>query len=261
MYIYGILLVMKKCELRSMCMEKRSRISRYKELRDTMLETKIDSEDVLEVNIEDLENEKTYQPSREKVQIVPEFIIDDFHNEYLDEFIKEVKEYNIRKGNAFSEDTQLNVLQELKNKDDLRTPYIEEIDEFEEINYFDDISKQVAALLNETPVEKTEEVPTETPQVVENIVEEVPHQEEVPVIEEKVNAPSENSVQKIEQEDLLEETRKINLKIEEYKQNVETITTNVSKANTILNVVIVILIIFILIIIGLAVWFVLMVNK
>lgn len=248
-------------------MEKRSRISRYKELRDTMLETKIDSEDVLEVNIEDLESEKTYQPSREKVQIVPEFIIDDFHNEYLDEFIKEVKEYNIRKGHAFSEDTQLNVLQELKNKDDLRTPYIEEIDEFEEINYFDDISKQVAALLNETPLETTHEeqkITQETSPVitetVENVVEEVTKQEEIPVIEE-VSAQVESNTQKTEQEDLLEETRKINLKIEEYKQNVETITSNVSKANTILNVVIVILIIFILIIIGLAIWFVLMVNK
>ena len=32
---------------------------------------------------------------------------DTFTNEYLDDFIKEVRDYNIRKGNRQSEDTQL----------------------------------------------------------------------------------------------------------------------------------------------------------
>ncbi len=133
-------------------MERKSRVLRYQELRDQMFETKIDNEEIVEIETNELKEKSIYQPVREKVASDPDFKIDQFHNEYLDEFIREVKEYNIKKGNAVSQDTQVNILKELTSNEEARDKYVEEIDQF---SYFEDISKQVEALIGE---DKSEEI-------------------------------------------------------------------------------------------------------
>lgn len=45
-----------------------------------------------------------------------------FNNEYLDEYLNEVKQYNIDNGNAFSTDTDLNILQSLKGQPEPKKP-------------------------------------------------------------------------------------------------------------------------------------------
>lgn len=216
-------------------------MQRYEALRNTMIETNIGSEDELLVDKSHLEEmqQDSYQMAHDKVQSIPDFKIDHFHNEYLDEFIKEVKAYNIKKGNAVYEDTQMNVLQELRASDDVRTPYVEEI---EEESYFDSISSQVASLVKEYNEHTEEEIINEENQVeaIDEIQENITH--------------SQN-------EELLEETRKMSLKIDEYKDNVETINDKVSQTNTILNVIIVILILLILVVIAFAIWYVLLRNN
>ena len=47
---------------------------------------------------------------------------DQFHNEYLDDFINEVKEYNLEKGNRMSGNTQIDILLQLnKGKDRIQS--------------------------------------------------------------------------------------------------------------------------------------------
>lgn len=234
-------------------MEKRTRVQRYAELREKMMETDVASQEGITIKKEHLEEiePQSYQPLREKVA-TPSFKIDEFHNEYLDDFIKEVKAYNIRKGNAVSENTQINILQELRNVD-VRQPYMEEIeDNADEVNYFDDISKQVAALIqdveNESLIEEIvqkqaqsieEEVIEENEEVKEEIVEQ-------PIVESE-------SPKNTDTEELLEETRKIQVKMDAYQENVDNISSSVKRTNMILNIIISILIVLILIVIGLAV--------
>lgn len=46
-----------------------------------------------------------------------------FDNDYLDRYIREVKQYNLEQGNAVSEDTQVNILRQLDQNQNRRRPY------------------------------------------------------------------------------------------------------------------------------------------
>lgn len=225
-------------------MERKSRIERYQELRDQMFETKIDSDENNNISVEELDEKPIYQPVREKIASAPDFKIDQFHNEYLDEFIREVKEYNIKKGNAVSQDTQVNVLKELISDEDARQEYVEEINQF---SYFEDISKQVEALISEDMLEEMEEVESE-----ESIKEDIASLQK----EETAKIDSMNT----DKDELLNQTRKIEIKIDEYKEDVAEISTKVNRTNFILNLIVVILIILIISVIILAIYYIVKVR-
>lgn len=221
-------------------MERKSRIARYQELRDQMFETKMDSDENNNISVEELDEKPIYQPVREKVASAPDFKIDQFHNEYLDEFIREVKEYNIKKGNAVSQDTQVNVLKELISDEDARQEYVEEISQF---SYFEDISKQVEALISEDMLEEMEEVESE-----ESIKEDIASLQK----EETAKIDSMNT----DKDELLNQTRKIEIKMDEYKEDVAEISTKVNRTNFILNLIVAILIILIISVIILAIYYI-----
>ncbi|MEG0313832.1 MAG: hypothetical protein RR646_01065 [Erysipelotrichaceae bacterium] len=65
------------------------------------------------------EDKKEHVPERDRRESYFEDSNDEplpnFKNEYLDDFIKEVKEYNIANGNCNDEDTQINILNQLQN--------------------------------------------------------------------------------------------------------------------------------------------------
>lgn len=121
-----------------------------------------------------------------------------FKNEYLDSFIQEVRDYNIQKGIRESEDTKLDILQQLTSKNrEKRANYIERIEE-EQPNMKEtfnadkidtnlrneetlEISRQVFDLLNET--ENTKDDVNQTAVVIEDEVEEtVQETENIPEV-------------------------------------------------------------------------------
>ncbi len=228
-------------------MERKSRVLRYQELRDQMFETKIDNEEIVEIETNELKEKSIYQPVREKVASAPDFKIDQFHNEYLDEFIREVKEYNIKKGNAVSQDTQVNILKELTSNEEARDKYVEEIDQF---SYFEDISKQVEALIGE---DKSEEIIEEK---IEEKEEFLKPEYITPTYKEDTLKIDLNPKPEIDEESILDQTRKIEIKMDEYKENVAEISNKVNRTNFILNLIVAILIVLIIVVIGLAVYYV-----
>lgn len=244
-------------------MEKKSRMEKYEELRKKMFETKIATDEILDLEKEVVEVEKNYNPTREKVADL-DFKLEQFNNEYLDEFIKEVKEYNIKKGNAYSEDTQVNILKEMANQAE-RENYVEEI---EEVNYFDDISQQIEQLLNEVNKNQieanknqaieaqpeknmlnTEHINTTLEQEIQHFIPEEPILADSDInieeIAQSINKPLEENYLS----DFEEHTKQISLKIDEYQENIQKQT----KKNFMLNLIIIILIILILVIIGIAI--------
>lgn len=168
-------------------MEKLSRVKKYEELRKS-IETdnnidksihshtsdeqakaleKFDSSIFKKVEICD---DETYTPEREKkIEEVEELkapVDDTFTNEYLDDFIREVREYNIKKGNRESENTQADILYQLNATNRAkRSRYIQEIkedlaEEPEEstktVLSKEDIAMEVANLLREEAIEEPE---------------------------------------------------------------------------------------------------------
>ncbi|MEG2685308.1 MAG: hypothetical protein RR929_04495 [Erysipelotrichaceae bacterium] len=120
-------------------MENFSRVKKYEELRKKIEEdTDVDASE--EIKSEELssfanklnnidpsnfkkmdvaEDKKEHLPERDRRESYfedsNEEPLPNFKNEYLDDFIKEVKEYNIANGNCNDEDTQINILNQLQN--------------------------------------------------------------------------------------------------------------------------------------------------
>lgn len=163
-------------------MEKLSRVKKYEDLRksietDNHVDVKDDAgmrqEDTLKqfdsavlkkVEIKD----EGYRPEREKVveeTPVNETVVDgDFTNEYLDDFIKEVRQYNIRKGTRESENTQVDILNQLNAVNRAkRTHYVESIQDETPVESIkpllnkEDIALEVQNLLRDDSDDEIEE--------------------------------------------------------------------------------------------------------
>ena len=120
-----------------------------------------------------------------------------FNNEYLDEYLKEAKLYNVEKGNAFSTDTDVNILKSLKETPKPKPapkPYVEP--EKPAGNTLSYISSFVSPAQNqkEVPAVKPQEVKPEKPaEPVRPAVQERPVQKPVqqarPAAPKPVQAP------------------------------------------------------------------------
>lgn len=138
-------------------MEKLSRVEKYKDLRDSIDQQ---SSPAGKPSIEPVELQKRLQQLKQKglheatseenenkhsrisPRISKEIDVnrscdsgrETFHNEYLDDFLNEVKEYNLEKGNRLSDNTQIDILMQLNPEHRReRTQYYDEIskDDFE----------------------------------------------------------------------------------------------------------------------------------
>lgn len=157
-------------------MEKLSRVKKYEELRkniDTgMDESQNNRTDGYNKGMSDVhasifkkmnfEEEQPHMPEREKITRIsePEDTVNDFQNEYLDDFLNEVKEYNLKKGTRECDDTQIDILQQLQPNRPTRSHYVEDIKEEKApapsiedmVNTMsnEEIAKEVKSLLDET---------------------------------------------------------------------------------------------------------------
>jgi hypothetical protein len=123
-------------------MGENSRVKKYEDLRNSLQQEQDDEKivqqalegfDKAQNKVQDNDTEsKEYQPSHGR-RSDSEHLVEktgEFKNEYLDNFIQEVRDYNIKKGVRENDDTRLDILQQLSTKQrKKRASYMEQVDE------------------------------------------------------------------------------------------------------------------------------------
>lgn len=204
---------------------------------------------------------------------------DTFTNEYLDDFIKEVRDYNIRKGNRQSEDTQVDILYQLNAENRAkRTRYLQEIKDKQDDTVIEplsdeengkpvlskeDLAKEVQQLLIDEDVQDStfdeETQDTDVEELSEKLMQTQQidlHQAAALVLpsdDEKEDI--EDSVKPNDEEDslhkkLIEETQQLRVQLDEYEGELSDLSSGVEKNNRILNFILCFLILVLLVIIG-----------
>lgn len=272
-------------------MEKLSRVKKYEKLR-----AEIENDSAPVGNAEDAlkeyknrvdKTDNTYSPVHEKTFLSTnekdKDSHDTFRNEYLDSFIQEVRDYNIRKGTREHEDTKLDILQQLNSKNkEKRSQYIEKMDiEKEDLHSTDElesnsetmeISKQVLDLIAEGEDDETEtgSFSSDLSGPEELVTQEEQTSKEHPItLEERIasleNQIVEENLVKEEKDDsvdlsiltkkeLLEETKQLKVQMNEYKEELTELNSDVDSNNKMLNIIIVILVLALLAVIGVVVY-------
>lgn len=263
-----------------------SRTKKHESLRDTINNNSVNKTNT---NEEGLPNQNKEQKKNNESYLVDE--TGDFKNEYLDSFIQEVREYNIKKGNRENEDTRLDILQQLSQKQRLkRATYIEDdkrdtvveaqidklpqndtnlkepqnTDELTIDKSFDaattqEIARQVQELLaNESKPEMTR---AKEPEVKTDEVKKVPE-----IIPNEVNVNhydsalkpqprvDEQNLDEYTQSQLLEQTQQLKVQLDETRNNLNDINDGIDQNNKMLNIIIAVLIIVLLGVIGVVVY-------
>lgn len=178
-------------------MEKLSRVKKYEALRKSIeMDNAIDAsshmkepqtKEVLKTfdtsvfkKVDIVNDDKIAKRAKEEELKKEEEAKDTFTNEYLDDFIKEVREYNIRKGNRESENTEVDILYQLNAANRAkRTHYIQEIaddhkeEDLQPVLSKEEITQQVQKMLLEEPLHE-QETPVEDD--VQDVIDEAIHQ-------------------------------------------------------------------------------------
>lgn len=276
-------------------MEKLSRVKKYAELRksietdnniDKTLHTEengaLEQEETLKkfdssiFKKVDIKEDGEYTPVREKKEEPLEQppVDDTFTNEYLDDFIKEVREYNIRKGTRESDNTQADILYQLNAANRAkRSHYIQEIQDEPQpeepkktVLSRDDIALQVQNLLKEEEAPVVESFQPQ-PAAVEAVEEYAPQPEQRPqrpakkIIqpammedafedEDEIPVKKDAPQQAVLHKKLLEETQQLRVQMDEYEDELTDLSDGVEKTNKLLNFVLCFLILVLLVIIG-----------
>ncbi|MEG0527846.1 MAG: hypothetical protein RR531_10070 [Longicatena sp.] len=274
-------------------MEKLSRVKKFEDLRksiDTENAVSSSAHDNMEVEQQEvlkkfdssilkkveIKEDSSYIPEREKsrVQDNENKIEDTFTNEYLDDFIREVREYNIQRGNRESEDTQVDILSQLNAANRAkRTHYVKPIQEDPSVEYTsglsrEDIALEVQSLLQEetAPIQPSsldEDIYATTEMIIDH-QSDVIEEQEIPVIQKKIIQPvydMENTdafepIQTAPLPDehlhkkLMEETQQLRVQMDEYEEELTDLSDGVEKNNKLLNFILCFLILVLLVIIG-----------
>ena len=283
-------------------MEQLSRVKKYADLRNSIENEQIvkkvpsETEETIK-KITRTNKMNDYVPTHEKdsgyVETVSRNDFDSsFKNEYLDSFIQEVRDYNIKKGIREYEDTRLDILQQLNSKNrEKRANYVESIEtENNRSEETMEISKAVFELLNEDenkdhnvvqtvnkdavvdlPKEENTMVDKETMEKTKEENKEIKNENESTQLEKRiamlesqlietnqqlhtVKEDKEDDFDRYSKTELMEETRKLKVQMEEYKDELNDLNNGVDSSNRLLNIIITILIIALLSVIGIVVY-------
>ncbi len=167
-----------------------------------------------------------------------------FNNEYLDDFIEEVKNYNIKKGYRNHEDTESNIFSQAhrENKanpsEQKRRPIafatqtkLESVDQ-------PDLSEEELNLTNEIKLLIKSDLP-------------------LPPVNPSAKLFTDKSDAKENMQDVLEETQKLRVQLDEYEKELVGVNISVNKSNRLLNFVVIVMVLVLLVMLGMAVYWVL----
>lgn len=271
-------------------MGKYSRTAKYEELRNQLqndaegqIETKdlskfanrlnkIDSSnfDSMDVNSSDLNN-----GSRVRNDIVNEYLDKDieelsnkneddvttFDNEYLDEYINEVKQYNKEKGRITNDDTQINILHELRgdsksvNTIDIDIPKINKNNI--ELNHKTNLDIEPSEdettsipFMNDTMMNT--QISMELSKMLGGEMRNESDEKEANDFQKLIlpfNIEERFEEEKTARKQIVDETAKIKVQLNKYQGNLDEVQEKVAHSNRILNFILVVLILALIIVI------------
>ena len=243
-------------------MEKLSRVKKYENLRrqiDTNTIEENNTEKSDPVLFKKMELTEEVPPLREREFSLPKKDSDTFVNEYMDDLIRDVKQYNREKGLLQSDITEIDILNQLKNPARLRredyVKTIEEepkIDENTLVQSKKEIAMQIQELLKEentsgmnvTKVEPAEEA------TASKSDEELKTDEDENAVSKDIEA-----AQHIQM--LNEQTQQMKIKIEKQEEEMNELSSDIDKTNRLLNIILLILVIALFAVIGFTVFMIL----
>lgn len=189
--------------------------------------------------------------------------IDAEQNEYFDDFIDEVRQYNIDKGTKSDYNTQIDILRQLKETSEQRKRYVEEIPEDSEEDLdevytstlsSEEIAQQVRSLIFESDdndEEETQEV-VETKKISKKearAAKREQQEEELIIVPQEERDLMNETIEDAEmtlQIQLLEETQQLKKQVSDYEGELNNLSEDLSKNNKLINKILLFLI-FILI--------------
>lgn len=271
-------------------MGKYSRTEKYQELREHLQndsEGQIDSKELSafterlnKIDSSQLGTIPSHEPSSYKNSVFgasfEEEEVSTFNNEYLDEYISEVKQYNREKGRMLNEDTQINILKELRG-DKPEVPTFDDTIVMEEIT-FDFASKNAETMdipfLKEDTKMNTQ-ISSELSKMLNEELDEYSDYEIIDDASDYVNESDEddddedyvqmpfNFAKKLKEEEtqrlqLMEETTKMRTQLDNYRGNLDQMEERVNSSNRILNFILIVLIFALLVVIGIVGYWVLL---
>lgn len=223
-----------------------SRVKKYAQLRDELAsdnESEIKSEALapyadrlskIDTRYQPMEtNQVTHSPLHSRnaayapVEEPVTFEESTFNNEYLDQFIEEVKQYNMRKGYRKAEDTKSEVLLKVKEKTEpVAATEVKTVESDESQEIDQTISMQVMQLVSE---DDDEEV--------------------VPI----ADFSDMNS-------EFLQKTQELNMRLETYQHELTEVNDRVINTNRLLNFLIALLILGLVVVMGVVIYWILLVR-
>lgn len=213
-------------------------------------------------------------------EAIDDILWNTFENNYLKEFIDEVKQYNVKKGYRRLSDTNANIMAELSAgntsrfnsslNDSMSTQELPVVESEPQV-YVAPIVEPI--VLNTDNVQSVDEntIALEVQKMVEEIEEfgsfdsdtaqlskaseQIIRQENESFISEKVNIDEQEIADNQEQiKELLESTQQLKLQVDDYKQNLEEMNSRVALTNRVISFLMYVLIVAILVVILLFVW-------
>lgn len=239
------------------------------------------------------------QPKAEEEKSTPDFSAPYLHqnenytsvfdNEYLNEYIKEVKQYNKDAGNAFSTNTDLNVLQSLRGDAPVQAPkkpYPDEAPVRKEAEKTRQIpearpvveskpakqdtrdapvsGRQITNIndfldsLDDDPQDVTPDTRTMTRDDIAAEVQNLINEQAAPREEEKPQEQPKHSYDdRTAREQLLNETTQMRAQMDDYEDNLNEFNDKMQHTNKVLNVVLIVLIIALIVILLFVIYWVL----
>ncbi len=235
-------------------MEKLSRVKKYENLRN-QIDMNTNDEAINMNRVDPIIFKKMdvqeETPRREKeITIRKPNESDTFVNEYMDDLIRDVKQYNRDKGLLHNDITELDILNQLKNPTRLkREDYVKtieeepKVDENTIIQSKKEIAMQIQELLKEENntgmnVTKVEPVKVEKNDDFSTIE----MNKTIEIFEEKIN---DEEIQRLN-----EQTQQMKIVIEKHEEEMNEISEGIDKTNKLLNVLLVILVLALFAVIG-----------
>ena len=235
-------------------MEKLSRVKKYENLRN-QIDMNTNDEAVNMNRVDPIIFKKMdvqeETPRREKeITIRKPNESDTFVNEYMDDLIRDVKQYNREKGLLHNDITELDILNQLKNPTRLkREDYVKTIEEEPKVdeNTIIQSKKEIAMQIQE--LLKEENNTGMNVSKVEPVIEEknddfstIEMNKTIEILDEKVN---DEEIQRLN-----EQTQQMKIVIEKHEEEMNEISEGIDKTNKLLNVLLVILVLALFAVIG-----------
>lgn len=242
-------------------MSKFSRVKKYEDLRNNIEIEKNELGELAKQNPKAVLFDHKHETRMSSLDYTNEVIepAEGPSSDYIDEYIKEAKVYNIERGLRNAENTQLNILNQMNIIPQRVNEYFEDLPV--EAQSFEEISTKVIEMTGELIVVDDTEEELNLDDVIKNLTTQEDEIEKSFVESAFLDSMEPQFIEPTlnleETKILLEETKQLRLVVEEYGEDVEELHDDLKKTHSILNWILGIIIFgFFLLIIVVIVWIV-----